>query len=386
VFVANNGNAEGSVTSFTFSPGGEPQFVAKLITAGAGGTNAYAIALSPSGRILVTTHATAATTERLSFMRVNADATLTPLANFTTPDSPLDAVWTTETSLAVTLTNTSLPNKVIAYRFDEQALSLTEINREDAGAFTAYLELSPDCKAPLRRGLDAEHAPIILRAARRLPVPGVATPTGAYPLDPGFTHDGRRLYAGCGISNGSNKILGFQVNPADGALTPLPQAPYTSPGSSPSPKLAVASTDDKYLFVGHGSSSVVRSFAIDALSGDLTDTGFSFDVGIQGDLGDVAVLGTCCSSPTSSAARPACTPSPSSPTARSLKTARWSVRRAPPPPTSRSGNPLLPSATPTAIRAPRHPSSTSPTSCASSTSTPRAIPTPTAIQARFLPF
>src|SRR5690606_18778976 len=35
----------------------------------------------------------------------------------------------------------------------------------------------------------------------------------------------------------------------------------------------------------------VRSFAIDPDTGALTDTGHAFDVGIQGDLGEIAVLG-----------------------------------------------------------------------------------------------
>src|SRR5262245_58065733 len=90
-FVANNGNAEGSVTSYRFGTDGTPEFVAKFVTglSGSGGTNAYAISITPDGRYLAITHATSAALERVTVMRVNPDATLSLAGTFPTPNSPL---------------------------------------------------------------------------------------------------------------------------------------------------------------------------------------------------------------------------------------------------------------------------------------------------------
>jgi 6-phosphogluconolactonase (cycloisomerase 2 family) len=296
-FVGNNGNIEGSVTSYTFSPAGVPQFVAKLIT-GSGqnnpGNNVTGISLSPNGRWLATTHATSSTTvERVSIFRVNADATLTPAGVFTTPDSPLDAVWIKNDVLAVTRTNTSLADFVYVYRYDEAGPSFTEIDSEDAGTFTAYVERSPD-----GQWLVATDSQGLMIRTFRIEsdgelTPGVATSTGGtYVLDPGFTRTGRlRLYGGGGISNSGNKIPAFDFDMTDGTCTPLAAAPFISPGNGPSPKLAVATNDGRFMLVGHGTSSEVRTFFLNEVSGELTDSGFAFDVGIQGDLGDVEVLG-----------------------------------------------------------------------------------------------
>jgi 6-phosphogluconolactonase (cycloisomerase 2 family) len=297
-FVANNGNIEGSVTSYAFGPGGEPVFVAKHIT-GSGssnpGNNAYAITLSPNGRYLAVTHATSATVfERLDILRVNADATLTPVGAFSTPDSPLAAAWVSDTLLSVTLTNLSQPNKVIMYRFDPAAATLVEIDRKDSGGFTGYLAVHPSGQY-----LYAQDSPLgsgnYTLAAFRVEADGTLTNVGTFPtspnyaLGPGITADGRRLYAGGGAINGNNKIVGFDISPT-GLLSPIEGSPWTSPGSGPSPKQAAPTPDGRYLFVGHGTSSQVRSFAIDS-GGGLTDTGNAFTVGIQGDLGGVAVLG-----------------------------------------------------------------------------------------------
>ena len=298
-FVANNGNVEGSVAAYTFDPSGVPVFVGKYVTgAGSGspGNNAYAISLTPSGEYLITTHATAASVnEQISMFRVNADATLTPVGTFQTPDSPLGAAWVTDTLLAVTLTKTSAANKVIMYRFDEQAMSLTEIERYDTGNFSSYLAVHPS-----REYVYVQDSPLFgggytirtfrVEASGELTEIGMAFTDPTYALGMGVTPDGRRVYAGGGISNGGNAVVGLDILP-DGTLSMNWSGPWISPGSSPSPKQAVATPDGAYLFVGHGSSAAVRSFAIDAATGSLTDTGFAFDVGGTGDLGGVAVLG-----------------------------------------------------------------------------------------------
>lgn len=298
-FVANNGNVEGSVTSFTFSPTGVPQFVAKFITGGSGspGTNAYSIALTPDGRHLATTHATAAAiNEQVTIMRVNADATLTLVGTFLTPDSPLACTWLGNDLLAVTLTKLGgVANKVRVYRFVESAPSLTLIEAYDTGTFTGYLAATPD-----RRFLFAQDSPLggpATLVGFRVNQDGTLTNIGTtftsphYALGPGISADGTRLYGGGGTSIGSNTIVGYFIDAASGALTPMPLMPFTSPNGTPSPKQVVESRDGRFAFVAHGSSSEVRSFSIDPLDGTLTDTTWSVDFGIQGDLGSIAVLG-----------------------------------------------------------------------------------------------
>ncbi|MFN0130933.1 MAG: GC-type dockerin domain-anchored protein [Phycisphaerales bacterium] len=297
-FVANNGNLEGSVSAFTFNPDGSPRFVAKYVTGSTPstsmpvpGTNAYGIGLSPDGLHLATSHATASTTvEQVSVFRVNAGATLTPAGVFTTPDSPLDCEWIANDVLVCTRTRTSGGNEIVVYRYTESPASLVEIDREPAGAFCAYVTVNPartliyatDSNGFLLHGFR-------INANGTLDSVGSFATGGVYPLQPGFTRDGQRLYAGGGISSGGNKIPAFAVDAGTGALASLLNAPFVSPGSSP--KLAVSSADDRFVFVGHGTDATCRSFAVDAGSGGLTPTGFLFDVGIQGSLGDAAVLG-----------------------------------------------------------------------------------------------
>ncbi|MGE0481352.1 MAG: beta-propeller fold lactonase family protein [Phycisphaerae bacterium] len=297
VFVANNGNLEGSVTSFLFNADGSPRWVHRVVTGSRPnsqsyhpGTNAYAISLSPNGRWLVTSHATSSTTtEQLTFFRVNADATFSIIATAQTPDSPLDVQWITDELLAVTLTNVSLPNKVITYRFLGDVPSIQELDREDTGFFSAYLTLHPS-KTLLLVGDSTGFA---IRSFRINPDGTLelldTTSTGnVYPLNPCVTRDGARFYAGGGISAGGNRVLAYSVSVADGVLTPVLGMPFESPGASP--KSAVSSSDDRFLFVAHGTDATCRTFAIDAESGQLTPTGAFFDVGLQGSLGDVAVL------------------------------------------------------------------------------------------------
>jgi hypothetical protein len=185
---------------------------------------------------------------------------------------------------------------VITYRFDPAIPSLTEIEREDSGGFTGYLAVHPS-----RQFRYAQDSPLgsgtytlvgfRINANGTLDNIGTTFTSPTYALGPGISVDGTRLYGGGGISNGSNKIVGFFINPADGALAAMPNSPFTSPGSSPSPKQVTESRDGRFAFVAHGSSSEVRSFAIDGPTGTLTDTGFAIDFGIQGDLGEARVLG-----------------------------------------------------------------------------------------------
>jgi hypothetical protein len=111
-------------------------------------------------------------------------------------------------------------------------------------------------------------------------------PTGApSPLELAITRDGSRVYSAGGTSDGGNKVTGLNVDPG-GTLTLMPASPFVSPGVSPSN--VFADELGKFLLVGHGTDATVRSFEINPLNGNLTSTGFSFDVGFQGTLGDVA--------------------------------------------------------------------------------------------------
>jgi 6-phosphogluconolactonase (cycloisomerase 2 family) len=297
VFVANNGNLEGSVSSFIVNPDGTTQFVMKYVTGSRPntqeyhpGTNAYAISLTPSGDHVATSHATSSeTVEQITVLAVAADATLSLVGTFATPDSPLDLQWIRDDVLAVTRTSLSVTNQVIVYRFDPGVPSLVEIDRENTGLFSTALVLHPSGDYLYAQDSTGNMVTAFsIGADDELALIGTYATGGTYPLGPGVTHDGTKLYAGGGISSGGNKVVGFTINPSDGTLALMSGSPFTSPGSSP--KVAVASRDDQYLFVGHGTDATVRVMSISAASGALSYTGFMFDVGLQGSLGDIAVL------------------------------------------------------------------------------------------------
>lgn len=292
-FVANNGNVEGSVTSFTIAPSGVVTFVQELVTgAGSGspGNNAYSISITPNGRLVACSHATAATlNEKITIMRVNADATLTLLGQFDTPDSPLDLKWISNTHIAVTETKIGVANAVHVYSFDENTLAWDDVDEESTPGFTTAFALHPNGNVLYAQNTPGQSGSAIttfsINSDGTLTNVG-AVALGSYPLGPGVTPDGRFLYAGGGAS--TNSMNGFSIDPLNGTLSFLDGSPFATPDSAP--KQCVASPDGNFLFVGHGSSSTVRSFAINQETGALSGIGFSFDVGIQGALGDIAVL------------------------------------------------------------------------------------------------
>jgi hypothetical protein len=99
-------------------------------------------------------------------------------------------------------------------------------------------------------------------------------------------NDGTMLYAAGGISNGRHDVLGLRIDAA-GDLTLHPTSPFFSPGDSPA--YLAASKDDRFVFVGHGGDATVHTHRVEE-DDSLTPTGFFFDVGTQGTLGDVEVL------------------------------------------------------------------------------------------------
>ncbi|MCK4873177.1 MAG: beta-propeller fold lactonase family protein [Phycisphaerales bacterium] len=284
VFVVNNVSDE--ITSFTLDDAGAAQFVGVYAT----DDGPMAIDISTDGKYLAITHGTANNvTEVITFFSVNDDASLTLLGTDLVPDSPLGVAWISGTVIAVTETCYGGDNAVRVYDFDPELATITEIDAEDTGAFNTALVRSPT--GPYLFANDSAGSNTVYMF--QINPDGTLDPhdsesTGTvYPLGPDISHDGTKLYAGGGISSGGDKVLGLSVDPEAG-LQPLPGSPYTSPGESPA--YCAVSTDDQFLFVGHGTDATVRSFAI-AADGSLTYTGHFFDVGMQGTVGDLETIG-----------------------------------------------------------------------------------------------
>ncbi len=295
-FVGNNGNLEGSVTSFTFDAAGAPVFVQRIITGTRNSTvepgpgcNVYAVSLTPNGRFLATCHATGEwATEQITIFRIHADATFSQIGAYTTPDGPLDIQWINDELLAVLKTSLSATNLVYVYRYDPDVPSFTLVGSATAGTFTGYLAVHPS--GPWVYAGDSFQNRIYVYEVA--PDGGLtqiqSAPSTYYPLGITMSPNGDLLYAGGGISGDGNRVIGFYVDPATGLVTAM-SGSFTSPGESP--KDCAFSSDGSVLFVSHGTDSTVRSFLIDSETGALTYTGNSFDVGIQGSVGDHAVLG-----------------------------------------------------------------------------------------------
>lgn len=296
-FVANNGNLQGSVTTYRVEADGTLTWIAKYITGERpnstvyhSGTNAQAISLTPNGRYVATAHGTSSeTVEQVTILRVHADGSLTEALVTSVPDSPLDIVWITNELFAVTKTSTSGANEVRVYRFDPSVPSASFVDSEPAGSFSSSLALRPDRAVLFAQDSTGNTVRSFSVAPNGQLTLVSAFGVGLFPLGLGASADGRFLYFGGGISSGGNKVGALTVSPT-GALDLIPGAPFVSPGSSP--KQVVTSTDTKFAFAAHGTDSTIRSFDIDPSTGALTANGFSYDIGFQGSLGTIAVLGS----------------------------------------------------------------------------------------------
>lgn len=295
-FVANNGNLEGSVTSYTFNPDGSPSFVQKIIIGERENTseyepgcNAYTISIAPSGNYLVTGHAAGNYDfQQLTILEVAPDATTTILGEYFTPDTPLDVEWIDDHRLAALRTEFGGTNEVIVYEFDPNGPSLTEVDRGSAGLYANSVAVHPS-REYLYVGESYQNRIYAFEVSAVGELTGIQdVDTGStYPLGLGVSPDGTKLYAAGGISSGGDKILGYNIA-VDGTLHGMAGMPFTTPGDSP--KDCTFSSDSTILFVGHGSDATARSFLIDEETGQLTATGYWFDVGIQGELGDLVTL------------------------------------------------------------------------------------------------
>jgi len=287
VFVVTYPNAApGKLSALTVNPDGTLNLVGVWDTSD---TGPQAISLSPGGRYVALSHGTANNIEeKVDIFRVNPDATMSFVLTKLVPDSPLDLAWVSENLLAVTQTKLSGDNTVGLYEFGPATPSLTEIARHITGRFCTSLAMHPQGRFLFANDSTAN----VIYTIEIFPdsssaLLGSAPTGGIYPLGLGVTNDGTRIYAGGGISGGGRAVHGYGIDALTGSLAPLPGSPYQSQGASP--KLAVASDDDRYVFVGHGTDATLRTMGVES-NGRLTPTGYSFDIGLQGTLGKVAVM------------------------------------------------------------------------------------------------
>ncbi len=283
VFVVNNVSDE--ITPYHVLADGTLEYVGSYTTS----DGPMVVALSPDGRYLAVTHGTQnEIDEVLQIFEVGTDASLSMVLSTLVPNAPMAAQWLTNDILAVTETNFGGDNFVHVYEFSSDPYALTLIDSEDTGGFNTYLVLHPAGKYLYAQ--DSLYNTIHWLSVQQdgtLLLDGSLGTGGVYPLKLAITHGGEYLYAAGGISQGGHNVLGFQIS-GDGSLTALAGSPFQSPGQSPA--YVSCSGDDNYLFVGHGTDATVRSFAIDE-NGGLTSTGYSFDVGLQGTVGDVKTHG-----------------------------------------------------------------------------------------------
>lgn len=298
VFVGNNGNLEGSVSSMLVNPDGTLTFRDKYVTGSRPntqvfhpGTNVQTISLSPNGKYIAAGHGTSNDiVEQLTILRVAPDGGLSLAGIFQTPNTPLDLLWVRNDVLAVGVTNS--PNGVISYRFEENGggpgvPTLTQVDRESAGSFTSSLARHPSGTLLFVNNSSGStiHPFTVEPNGTLTPLEVYSSPV--FPLGMGVAPNGGWLYAGGGISGGGRAILGTQITLL-GTLFPMPVSPFVSPGNAP--KQVVMSVNNRIAFVAHGSESSVRSFLADG-QGWLTQTPFVRVVGIQGSLGEIGVMG-----------------------------------------------------------------------------------------------
>lgn len=297
LWVSNNGNLEGSVTAFVVNPDGTLTLVNRVVTGTrpnttvpCAGCNSYEIALSPNGRWLATAHP-AGDLDGLFVYEVGADASITQRLALTLPvgfDSPLDLIWLDDTYLAVVLTQTS-PDRITTYQWNPAGPSLTPVGFVNPGTGLGYLAVDPNRDYLYASDSSAR----VIHVYAIGPVGSLifleSEPTGSpFALEINVTPDGRYLYGAGGISGTGQDVVAMQIN-GDGTLTPITGQPFQTGGASPS-NVYVADNGN-YVIAGHGTDATMRSLSLAPATGALTATGFFFDVGLQGTLGDVRSLG-----------------------------------------------------------------------------------------------
>ncbi len=288
IFVANNGNLEGSVSSMRVNSDGSLSLVDRIVTGSrtstslpCGGCNAYAISISPSGTHLATAHAAGQFPEDFIVYEVASDGMLSIAASITVPQGGLDLDWVRDDLLSVAITDLGGANELRLYDFDAVAGTLTLADAEPGGTFLTSVAVHPtgqwivtnDSFANTIRLWRVTGSSLALIDAIALPISGVAVE---------WTPDGRFLFAAGGISFGGQAFSGFSFESEGEVLTEMPSSPFMSPGDSP--KGFAFTPGGLFMFVSHGRDATIRVFSLDPVTGEATDTGESFDVGSQGTL------------------------------------------------------------------------------------------------------
>lgn len=299
VFVANNGDLTGSVTSFTLGLNLAPVLRTHLVTGSrtlptdpCAGCKAYEISLTPNGKYLAVAHISG-NPDALTVLQVAADAALSQALQVNLvagSDGPLDVQWLDDEYLAV-LRAVPSPDQVAVYRFVPTPPSLSLINAYAVGTGASHLAIHPS-----RQYLyvnNSSPSPARQIYAFSVSAGGVLTqidaePTGTpAPFELAVSPNGQWLYAVCGDTGTGQQIVGMYLAP-DGILSPMTGSPFTTPSLTPTN--VFVSDDNKYCIVGHGSDAMARVFSINPSTGALTGTAHSFDVGASGTLGDARVM------------------------------------------------------------------------------------------------
>ena len=303
VFVGNNGNLLGAVTSLQPDATGALVQVDYLVidqrppsSASLPGTNVEGIALSAGGRYLATGHATALDPEQLTIIEVSSDGTMRIIDTFQVPNAPLGMAWVDDEYIVVAESN--IGNSFArVYRYTPGSSpmtgSLVETDATPAGgSFITNIESDPSRRLIFVQdsafgGGTANVTSYEVSTAGTLTETGLVFTAPNFALGMALSPDGGWLYAGGGISGTGNDVLGFTVG-LGGALDIIPGSPFASPGSSPA--WVTVSPDNRFVYAGHGRDATVQGFAIDQTTGALSALGVSFDVGSQGTLGTVGTL------------------------------------------------------------------------------------------------
>jgi 6-phosphogluconolactonase (cycloisomerase 2 family) len=287
IFVANEGNLEGSVSSFIVEPNGELTFVDRVITGSrtsisdpCAGCNTFAIDITPNGRFLATSHASGDAAENFTVYEIASDATLSVVEIITVPQGGLDLAWVRDDLLAVCITDLSGTNELRLYNWDASAQSLTLADSDVSGTFLTSIDVHPSGRWIICNDSFANTARVYEVSGDQAAL-NQTIGFDVFGVDLAFSPNGNFAYAAGGISAGGNAFAGFSFDESSGMLSELPGSPFTSPGASP--KGFAFSPDNTLLFVSHGTDATIRSFALDA-NGIPTSLGTSFDVGLQGTL------------------------------------------------------------------------------------------------------
>jgi len=287
IFVANEGNLEGSVTSFLVEPDGSLTFADRVITGSrsstsqpCAGCNTFAIDITPNGRFLATSHASGSAAENFTVYEVAPDASLSVVDIVTVPQGGLDLAWVRDDLLAVCITDLSGSNELRLYNWDASAMELTLADSDVSGSFLTSIAVHPSGRWIICNDSFANTARVYEVVADQASL-NQTIGFGVYGVSLAFSPDGNFAYAAGGISAGGNAFAGFSFDDSSGTLSELPGSPYTSPGASP--KGFAFTPDGSIMFVSHGTDATIRSFAVDS-NGIPTSLGTSFDVGFQGTL------------------------------------------------------------------------------------------------------